>query len=105
MKILIICFTTLFALTSFAQVYKGETKMKAKKSIELKGPIKEILDGENDYRVLIGINAAFYSFPKTAQKKEVLDLLTQSKKEGFPIKASVDPLTLKILTLEKVDKK
>lgn len=105
MKILIFIGLLFSTMTATAQVYIGETKMKAKQSIELKGPIREILDGENDYRVLIGIHAAFYSFPKTAQKKEVLDLLLKSKKEGFSLKASVDPITLKILKLEKIEKK
>ncbi len=67
---------------------------------EIKGPVSEFIETATQFKILIGINAAFYNFPKDQNAMELKQVLESSNKSKKALTFKVDIVTRQIISIE-----
>lgn len=91
----------LFVTHAFAHEFAGY-QMKNKGTVqEIEGRVINIVQSKTDYLIQIGTHPALYTFPKDHDKdQKIIKALERVQKEKKSLKAKVDLMNAKIISLE-----
>ncbi|MDG0814804.1 hypothetical protein [Bdellovibrio svalbardensis] len=91
------------AMSAEAKTFTGFKRIPTSIVNELNGPVREFIETDSQFKILIGKHAAFYNFPKDQNAVELKQLLEESTKSKKTLKFKVDAVTRQIISIETGD--
>ncbi|WP_413585976.1 hypothetical protein [Bdellovibrio sp. HCB274] len=97
--LLSIYLTSLSAVALAGSITGFKQNSKAKVAT-ISGPVRQIIETEDSFKIMVGNYAAIYTFPKNTNSKIAKDVLEKSQKTESSISINYDTITRDIISLE-----